>query len=171
MGALQHYLYEEDLKAGDTGAAAVIAAEKEEVAYQQNLKVMGTLLDSGFISKVNFQDNEEENKRIAALRATRLLEESERRKILIAQRLEESDVREAEKLERVEALVDREKVEMGNRIREEDLVRAIETALANPIDMEYAIDLKGNIFRGRKTKSKKVNPAFYEQIPLASENA
>lgn len=171
MGALQHYLYEEDLKAGDTGAAAVIAAEKEEVAYQQNLKVIGTLLDSGFISKVNFQDNEEENKRIAALRATRLLEESERRKILIAQRLEESDVREAEKLERVEALVDREKVEMGNRIREEDLVRAIETALANPIDMEYAIDLKGNIFRGRKTKSKKVNPAYYEQIPLASENA
>ena len=99
------------------------------------------------------------------------MEESERRKILIAQRLEESDVREAEKLERVEALVDREKVEMGNRIREEDLVRAIETALANPIDMEYAIDLKGNIFRGRKTKSKKVNSAFYEQIPLASENA
>ena len=99
------------------------------------------------------------------------MEESERRKILIAQRLEESDVREAEKLERVEALVDREKVEMGNRIREEDLVRAIETALANPIDMEYAIDLKGNIFRGRKTKSKKVNPAYYEQIPLASENA
>ena len=171
MGALQHYLYEEDLKAGDTGAAAVIAAEKEEVAYQQNLKVIGNLLVSGFTSKVNFQDNEEENKRIAALRATRLLEESERRKILIAQRLEESDVREAEKLERVEALVDREKVEMGNRIREEDLVRAIETALANPIDMEYAIDLKGNIFRGRKTKSKKVNPAYYEQIPLASENA
>lgn len=99
------------------------------------------------------------------------MEESERKKILIAQRLEISDVREAEKLERVEALVDREKLEMGNRIREEDLVRAIETALANPLDMEYAIDLKGNIFRGRKTKSKKVNPAYYEQIPLASENA
>ena len=169
MGALQHYLYEEDLKAGDTGAAAVIAAEKEEVAYQQNLKVISTFLVLQV--KVKFQDNEEENKRIAALRATRLMEESERNKILIAQRLEESDVIEAEKLERVEALVDREKLEMGNRIREEDLVRAIETALANPLDMEYAIDLKGNIFRGRKTKSKKVNPAYYEQIPLASENS
>lgn len=39
MAALQHYLYEEDLKAGDTGAAAVIAAEKEEMAHQQNVKV------------------------------------------------------------------------------------------------------------------------------------
>ena len=50
MGALQHYLYEEDLKAGDTGAAAVIAAEREEVAYQQNLKVIGNLLVSSFIN-------------------------------------------------------------------------------------------------------------------------
>merc|ERR1719330_83714 len=46
MVALQHYLYEEDLKAGDTGAAAVIALEREETAHQQNVK-----------------DNEEENKR------------------------------------------------------------------------------------------------------------
>ena len=117
-----------------------------------------------------FQDNEEENKRIAALRAKRLLEESERKKILISERLQQFDVSEAEKLERVEVFVDREKQEMENRIREEDLVRAIETALANPIDLEFAIDLNGNIFRGRKTKSKKVNPAYYEQIPLSSES-
>merc|ERR1711860_403361 len=75
----QHYLYEEDLKAGDTGAAAVIAAEKEEMAHQQNVK-----------------DNEEENKRIAALRAKRLLEESERKKILISESLQQFDVSEAE---------------------------------------------------------------------------
>ena len=104
------------------------------------------------------------------MRATRLLEDSERKRILIAERLQEYDVREAEQLERAEVLVDREVGEMEKRIREEDLVRAIETALANPLDVEYAIDLKGNIFRGRKTKSKKVNPAYYEQIPLASEN-
>ena len=99
------------------------------------------------------------------------MEDSERKRILIAERLQEYDVREAEQLERAEVLVDREVGEMEKRIREEDLVRAIETALANPLDVEYAIDLKGNIFRGRKTKSKKVNPAYYEQIPLASENA
>ena len=43
MVALQHYLYEEDLKAGDTGAAAVIALEREEMAHQQNVKVMPVL--------------------------------------------------------------------------------------------------------------------------------
>ena len=59
---------------------------------------------------------------------------------------------------------------MQRRIHPEDLERAIETALANPVDYEYAIDLQGNIFRGRLTKSKKVNPANYEQLPLASEN-
>ena len=99
------------------------------------------------------------------------MEDSERKRILIAERLQEYDVREAEQLERAEVLVDREVGEMEKRIREEDLVRAFETALANPLDVEYAIDVKGNIFRGRKTKSKKVNPAYYEQIPLASENA
>ena len=43
MAALQHYLYEEDLKAGDTGAAAVIALEREEIAHKQNVKVMSVL--------------------------------------------------------------------------------------------------------------------------------
>ena len=39
MRALQWYLYEDDLKAGDTGEAALIAAEKEEQVHQQNLNV------------------------------------------------------------------------------------------------------------------------------------
>ena len=105
------------------------------------------------------------------MRASRLIKESEINKTVIAETLQEFDASEAERLERVEMLVGREKQEMENRIKEEDLVKAIETALANPLDLEYAIDLNGNIFRGRKTKSKKVNPAYYEQIPLASENS
>ena len=39
MRALQHYLYEEDLKAGDTGEAAIIAAKNEELEHIQNIKV------------------------------------------------------------------------------------------------------------------------------------
>ena len=37
--ALQFYVYEDDLKAGDTGEAAVIAAEREEESHLVNLKV------------------------------------------------------------------------------------------------------------------------------------
>merc|ERR1712029_355630 len=139
--ALQHYLYEEDVKAGDTGEAALIAAEKEEKIHIQNLA-----------------DNDEENKRIAKARALRLLNEAEERKSRIQNELIAHEEQE------------KEIVEMENRIKPEDLERAIETALANPVDFEYAIDLQGNIFRGRTTKSKKVNPAYYEQLELAGEN-
>ena len=47
--ALQFYVYEDDLKAGDTGEAAVIAAEREEESHLVNLKVKdidyGVILD------------------------------------------------------------------------------------------------------------------------------
>jgi small subunit ribosomal protein S26 len=66
-------------------------------------------------------------------------------------------------------MVERHKAEMENRIRREDLEKAIETALANPVDFEFAIDTAGNIFRGRTTKSKKLNPTEFEKIPLASD--
>ena len=96
--------------------------------------------------------------------------EAEERKERIAQELREFDVKEAERLEEMEALVEREAEQIDNRIKQEDLEKAIETALANPIDLEYAIDYQGNIFRGRSTKSKKVKPENYEKLPLASEN-
>ena len=44
MRALQWYLYEDDLKAGDTGEAALIAAEKEEQVHQQNLNVRNSYI-------------------------------------------------------------------------------------------------------------------------------
>jgi len=99
-----------------------------------------------------------------------LAREAEERKERIAQELREFDVKEAERLEEMEALVEREAEQIDNRIKQEDLEKAIETALANPIDLEYAIDFQGNIFRGRSTKSKKVKPENYEKMPLASEN-
>ena len=39
MRALQFYLHEDDLKAGDKGEAALIAAEKEEQSHMKNLEV------------------------------------------------------------------------------------------------------------------------------------
>ena len=52
------------------------------------------------------------------------------------------------------------------RIRAEDLDRAIETALQNPIDHEFAIDLQGNIYRGRYTKSIEVPAKDREKVPV-----
>ena len=36
---------------------------------------------------------------------------------------------------------------MENRIRPEDIGRAVEEALANPVDYEYAIDTDGHMYR------------------------
>ena len=89
---------------------------------------------------------------------------------MIGQELREFEEREAVRLEKVEKYVDQEIEEMDSRINQDDLVKAIETAIANPVDYEYAIDLQGNIFRGRSTKSKKVDPSNYEKLPVANQN-
>ena len=117
-----------------------------------------------------FQDNEEINKRIAAARSERLKVEAEERRVRVAEELRQHEIQETERLEKVDKYVDKQKEEMEQSIKQEDLEKAIETALANPIDYEYAIDLQGNIFRGRATKSKKVDPENYEKLPLASQN-
>jgi len=153
MRALHFYLHEDDLKVGDKGEAALIAAEKEEQIHIKNL-----------------QKNEEENARQAELRAARLAKESEERKVSILRELEEFENSELERLAQVDNIVEKHKLEMEKRIEPEDLEKAIETALANPVDYEFAIDLSGNIFRGRTTKSKKIKPEDLEKLPVASEN-
>ena len=52
MSALQFYLKEDDLKAGDKGEAALIAAEKEEEIHRKNLQVC--CLSIGFLLTLSF---------------------------------------------------------------------------------------------------------------------
>ena len=54
---------------------------------------------------------------------------------------------------------------MENRIKFEDLEKAIEIALDSPIDYEYAIDTEGHIYRGRETKSILIKRDDREKIP------
>ena len=98
------------------------------------------------------------------------MKEAEERKVRIKQELEDFEKREEERLARVDKIVEKHQSEMERRIEPEQLEKAIETALANPVDYEFAIDLEGNIFRGRTTKSKKMKPEDFEKMSLASEN-
>ena len=104
------------------------------------------------------------------LRAARLVKEAEERKVRITQELEEFEKREQERLVRGDQIVEKHQSEMERRIEPDQLEKAIETALANPVDYEFAIDLEGNIFRGRTTKSKKINPEDFEKMSLTSKN-
>ena len=104
------------------------------------------------------------------LRAARLVKEAEERKVRIRQELEDFEDREQERLVRVDQIVEKHQSEMERRIEPDQLEKAIEIALANPVDYEFAIDLEGNIFRGRTTKSKKIKPEDFEKMSLSREN-
>ena len=53
----------------------------------------------------------------------------------------------------MEDYIKQETKALDNRIRLEDLEKAIETALDNPIDLEFAIDTERHVYRGQETKS------------------
>merc|ERR1719376_1878079 len=76
MRALHMYLLEDDLKNSDTGEAGMIAAKKEDDEHLKMIKL-----------------NEEENKKVAERRASRLKLESEERKVRIARELEEFELK------------------------------------------------------------------------------
>ena len=98
------------------------------------------------------------------------MKEAEERKVRIQQELEDFEDREEERLAKVDQIVEKHQSEMERRIEPDQLEKAIEIALANPVDYEFAIDLDGNIYRGRSTKSKKMKSEDVEKIPLTSEN-
>merc|ERR1711864_70027 len=113
------------------------------------------------------QANEEENLKVAIRRAERLAKQTEERKLIIREELEEFEESERERLAVADRIVEKHTGEMETRVKEEDLEEAIEMALANPIDFEYAIDKDGYIFRGRTTKCMQVDSKDYEKIPPA----
>lgn len=81
---------------------------------------------------------EERNRKLAA-----------EQKLKIAERLIAKEYRDAENLEKIEEIVRLEKERSKTYITAEKLDAAIEFALANPVDFNFAIDLKGNIYKGR----------------------
>ncbi len=130
FSAVTQYLYNDYLKYSDTGEAAVIEAKKEQEELAKNIA-----------------DNDAENAQVADRRRRRLEAEMAERKVQIDAEVKEKAELEAERLKQVEQVVKAETEALSKRIRREDLERAIEEAIANPVDHEYAIDLEGNIYR------------------------
>ncbi|KAJ0172054.1 hypothetical protein K1T71_012027 [Dendrolimus kikuchii] len=85
-------------------------------------------------------------------------EREERRKKEIAAmeeyalaRMEKKDILLREKIEKASAEIRREKELSSTFITPETLDSAIDHAIANPTDYNFAIDLKGNVYKGRDT--------------------
>ncbi|XP_047537345.1 probable 28S ribosomal protein S26, mitochondrial [Vanessa atalanta] len=97
------------------------------------------------------QINEKWNAQVAA-------EREQRRKIELAamedyalKRIEAKDKEFKERIARASAEIRREKELSSTFITPDNLEAAIDHALANPVDYNYAIDLRGNIVSGRDT--------------------
>ena len=61
--------------------------------------------------------------------------------------MEEKARLEEVRQQQIAEVVASETKSMENRIRPEDIGRAVEEALANPVDYEYAIDTDGHMYR------------------------
>merc|ERR1712051_630908 len=139
VAAISQLLYEENLRHSSAGEAA---KEERKIADDEDEQLL--------------QENEEINAQIAKTRELRLQKEAI---------IEEETIRhELKEYDKEKAIKNRE---MEDFIKEETkaLEKAIEIALDNPIDYEYAIDTEGHIYRGRETKSILVKKDAREKIP------
>ena len=118
----------------------------------------------GFFFRL-LEENDEENKKVAKQREIRLQKEAIETEQNIRAELVQIEAQEKVRRRQVEEKIIAESLAIDNRIRKEDLEKAIEIALDNPIDYEFAIDTQGHIFRGRETKSTLVAKDEREIIP------
>ncbi|XP_001659519.2 probable 28S ribosomal protein S26, mitochondrial [Aedes aegypti] len=91
--------------------------------------------------------NEEWNRKIGEVREKRLADEREQRKNYILERLVAKEQRDQENRERVEERVRLEKELARNYITRDNIDKAIEMALVQPMSYNFSIDLSGNIRR------------------------
>lgn len=113
--------------------------------------------------------NDDWNATIAAERDERLNAKLAERKAWIAERLELKLERDQAALDAAEETVRREKELSKTYILKANLNEAIEYALANPVDYNFAIDLQGNRLAGRVTDAKDVHSvATAEQQRLSA---
>lgn len=128
--------------------AAIEEAKREEAEHVQLLSV-----------------NEQENAKVAKQRDLRLQKEAIEREEKIRSDLLSIEAEKKEQEKKLEAFIEAEAKELEKMIKLEDLEKAIEVALDNPVDYEFAIDSEGHIYKGRETQSLKVPPKEREKIP------
>ncbi|KAH8368718.1 hypothetical protein KR084_008522 [Drosophila pseudotakahashii] len=136
LRSVRQFLREEVVRHEETSTAdhIVLTPEQEEAEFQKCLDA-----------------NAAWNSAIAKERDQRLAKEREEKVAYVQERLEARQVREEERREQANQRVLLEIERSKTYITRENLDAAIETALANPVDHNFAIDLAGNLYQGRGT--------------------
>lgn len=149
LRAVRNYLKQEYIASSASSLAALEGTKNEAEEHEQCLK-----------------ENEKWNNEVALLREQRLLQEQEVRRESILAKLVASEERQTERMEKAEQMVREEKERAKFYITADNINKAIEDALASPVDHNYAIDLEGHIYRGHKTKPSDVPADELEKIQV-----
>ncbi|EDV39264.1 uncharacterized protein Dana_GF24580 [Drosophila ananassae] len=136
LRSVRQFLREEVVRHEETSTAdhIVLTPEQEEAEFLKCVDINATW-----------------NAKIAKERDQRLAKEREDKVAYVQERLEARQLREEERREQANLRVLREIESSKTFITRENLDAAIETALANPVDHNFAIDLAGNLYRGRNS--------------------
>ncbi|XP_016983172.1 probable 28S ribosomal protein S26, mitochondrial [Drosophila rhopaloa] len=136
LRSVRQFLREEVVRHEETSTAdhIVLTPEQEEAEFQKCMDA-----------------NAAWNATIAKERDQRLAKEREEKVAYVQERLDARQVREEERREQANQRVLLEIELSKSYITKENLDAAIETALANPVDHNFAIDLAGNLYQGRST--------------------
>ncbi|KAL7732947.1 hypothetical protein ACLKA6_002761 [Drosophila palustris] len=138
LRSVRQYLREEVIHNQETSTAdhIVLTPEQEEAEFQHCMDV-----------------NAAWNAKIASERDARLAKEREEKVAYVQERLDAGKLRDEERRERVNERIRQEIEASKTFVTRDNLDEAIETALANPVDHNFAIDGAGNLYKGRATNS------------------
>ncbi|KAI4487647.1 hypothetical protein M0802_011960 [Mischocyttarus mexicanus] len=101
--------------------------------------------------------NDEWNKNIAKIRDDRLAKLKEKKREVILEKLIKKEKWSLMVSQQIDEHVKKLKEEATTFITAENIDKAIEEALVNVVSYDYAIDLKGNIYKGKYTDGKQTN--------------
>nr|CAG4635125.1 EOG090X0FQ9 [Alona affinis] len=145
MKSLRQYFFEESCRAAQTGDTAQLKLRLEN---EEHARLM--------------EENELENQKTAALREIRLRAQAEEtQKKVMASLIHAEKEKEMHQAE-FEAFLELQK---GKPIIQRgEIQRAIEEALANEVDLNFAIDLDGYVYRGKVTDMSNVPEEKRERL-------
>lgn len=139
MKAIRMFLRQEVLKASLPSTTSLLHKSPEQVQAE---------FDQAF------QINNEWNAECAKIRAARMEKKLKEQQQYVLERLAAKEEREEEQRLKVREVIEMQKEQVKHFITEENIDEAIERALANVVDYNFAIDLDGNMIKGSQSLGK-----------------
>ncbi|KAK3865863.1 hypothetical protein Pcinc_028556 [Petrolisthes cinctipes] len=151
MKIIRRHLKNEVERTAATSELALQQAAEEEAEHQALMEY-----------------NLQENLRVAALREKRVQKEfeAEMARVEATKKYQEERALLAE--EEAMRIITETQEFAKSFIKREDLEQAIETAIANPVDYNFAVDNEGHVFRGRLTKPQDTDEKDWEKLPATA---